>query len=90
MLSVQLSNDFKSYIRAAYYNNPKWSLVIAELDRVGRDPDPVKPRLPYDIDDGLLYSKQADGDFWLCIPDSIKEEIFEIAHGEGYLGFHRS
>ncbi|KAJ5449527.1 uncharacterized protein N7458_005976 [Penicillium daleae] len=33
---------------------------------------------------------QADGDHWLCILDSIKDEIFEIAHGEGHLGFHRA
>jgi dUTPase len=87
---IQLSDDFKTRIRAAYEHDPKWSLVLEELERIGRDPDPVKPRLPYEVDDGLLYSKQADGDFWLCVPDSIKSEIFEMAHGDGHLGFHRA
>jgi hypothetical protein len=38
----------------------------------------------------LLYSIQASGEYWLCIPDTIKNEIFELAHGEGHLGFHRA
>ncbi|KAG0159220.1 hypothetical protein PDIDSM_6741 [Penicillium digitatum] len=27
---------------------------------------------------------------WLCIPESIKDDIFEMAHGDGHLGFHRA
>jgi hypothetical protein len=33
--------------------------------------------LLYELDDGLLCSAQADGDHWLCIPDTIKDEIFD-------------
>ncbi|QQK41291.1 reverse transcriptase [Penicillium digitatum] len=87
---VQLSDDFKQRVRTAYKEDPKWSLVLNELQRVTQDPDPIKPRLPYETDDGLLYSTQADGDRWLCIPESIKDDIFEMAHGDGHLGFHRA
>ncbi|KUM66240.1 hypothetical protein ACN42_g859 [Penicillium freii] len=68
----------------------KWSFVLSELERIAQDPDPVKPRLPYEADGGLLYSIQPEGEYWLCIPNVIKEEIFEMAHGEGHLGFHRA
>jgi hypothetical protein len=27
--------------------------------------------------------------YWLCIPDTIKDEIFDIVHGDGYLDFYR-
>lgn len=36
------------------------------------------------------YFIQPEGEYWLCIPDAIKEEILEIVHGEGHLGFHRA
>ncbi|KAG0152943.1 hypothetical protein PDIDSM_1902 [Penicillium digitatum] len=85
-----LSDDFKQRVRTAYKEDPKWSLVLNELQRVTQDPDPIKPRLPYETDDGLLYSTQADGDRWLCIPEAIKDDIFEMAHGDGHLGFHRA
>ncbi|OQE11895.1 hypothetical protein PENFLA_c070G08625 [Penicillium flavigenum] len=64
--------------------------VVRKLQRIAQDPDPVKPRLPYETDDGFLYSIQASGEYWLCIPEAISDEIFEMAHGEGHLGFHRA
>ncbi|EKV05442.1 hypothetical protein PDIP_83000 [Penicillium digitatum Pd1] len=35
-------------------------------------------------------TQAADGDRWLCIPEAIKDDIFEMAHGDGHLGFHRA
>ncbi|KAJ5256314.1 hypothetical protein N7505_011465, partial [Penicillium chrysogenum] len=75
--------------RLSRLRRPQVALVIDELQRVVQDPDPVKPRLLYELDDGLLCSAQADGDHWLCIPDTIKDEIFDIVHGDGYLDFYR-
>ncbi|KAJ5533813.1 hypothetical protein N7527_000067 [Penicillium freii] len=85
-----MSDDFKGRVRMAYKNDTEWSFVLSELERIVQDPDPIKPRLPYEADDSLLYSIQPEGEYWLCIPNTIKEEIFEIAHGEGHLGFHRT
>ncbi|OQD66227.1 hypothetical protein PENPOL_c005G06715 [Penicillium polonicum] len=74
----------KSYgTRTTYKNDPEWSFVLSELERIVQDPDPIKPRLPYEADDSLLYSIQPEGEYWLCIPDAIKKEIFKIARGYG-------
>ncbi|KAJ5955462.1 hypothetical protein N7501_009741 [Penicillium viridicatum] len=78
-----MSDDFKGRVRMAYKNDPEWSFVLSELKRIVQDPDPIKPRLPYEADDSLLYSIQPEGEYWLCIPDAIKKETFEIAHGYG-------
>ncbi|KAJ5237376.1 hypothetical protein N7489_007467 [Penicillium chrysogenum] len=75
--------------RLSRLRRPQVALVIDELQRVVQDPVPVKPRLLYELDDGLLCSAQADGDHWLCIPDTTKDEIFDIVHGGGYLDFYR-
>ncbi|CAI7652899.1 unnamed protein product [Penicillium viridicatum] len=75
-----MSDDFKGCVRMAYKNDTEWSFVLSELERIVQDPDPIKPRLPYEADDSLLYSIQPEGEYWLCIPDAIKKEIFEIAH----------
>ncbi|KAJ5425318.1 hypothetical protein N7465_000388 [Penicillium sp. CMV-2018d] len=82
MSRVQLSDEFKDRVRTAFQDDPRWSSVLTELQRIAQDPNPVKPRLSYETDDGLLYSLQAEGEYWRCIPSAIKEEIPEVDHGQ--------
>ncbi|OQD69814.1 hypothetical protein PENPOL_c002G08159 [Penicillium polonicum] len=60
---VQLSDEFKERVRTAFQAGSRWSFVLTELQRITQDPDPVKPRLSYETDDGLLYSIRAEGEY---------------------------
>ncbi|KAJ5678954.1 hypothetical protein N7462_007198 [Penicillium macrosclerotiorum] len=63
--AVSMMNEFKARVRNGCETDPRWSMVIKELGRVASDLDPVKEKLPYELDDGLLYSIQQSGEYWL-------------------------
>ena len=37
-------------------------------------------RLPYEMEDGLLYQTHKDGSCSLCLPRSFTKEIFKLVH----------
>ncbi|KAJ5966220.1 hypothetical protein N7481_012934 [Penicillium waksmanii] len=88
--TVEISDDFQTRLKAAYPDDPRWSMVIAEIQRIEETPaDGTK--LPYVIRDSLLYSvQQEDNDQWLYIPDVVATKVFEMVHDEqGHQGLDR-
>ncbi|CAI7654783.1 unnamed protein product [Penicillium viridicatum] len=79
---VQLSDEFKERVRTAFQAGSRWSFVLTELSGLRRI-------LTQSNHGCRTRPTMAEGEYWRCIPDGIKEEIFEITHGAGHLGFHR-
>jgi len=53
-----------------YQKDTRWSAVLEVLHRDAESKDPRKTRLPYELIDGLPYSKDNDDKdtYKLCIP----------------------
>ncbi|KAJ9490152.1 hypothetical protein VN97_g3108 [Penicillium thymicola] len=65
--AIQLSDEFQAKIKDGYESDPRWKTVIQELDAAANEgEDPMVAKLPYTVEDGLLYSVQDDGSHWLC------------------------
>ena len=87
--SVLLSNEFRDQVIAGYANDKRWAPLIHQLTSLSDD-EP-RQKIPYSIDDGLLYSTQEDGTKWLCLPRATMKEVFRLIHDEaGHQGFERS
>lgn len=39
-------------------------------------------KLPYTVEDGLLYSVQEDGSYWLYVLKSLRKDIFQLIHDD--------
>lgn len=62
---MQLSDEFRSRIKDGYETDPRWKTVIQELEAARAEPDPLIAKLPYVVEDDMLYSVQEDGSHWL-------------------------
>ncbi|KAJ5398776.1 hypothetical protein N7465_009265 [Penicillium sp. CMV-2018d] len=62
---MQLSDEFRNRIKDGYETDPRWKTVIQELEAARAEPDPLIAKLPYVVEDDMLYSVQEDGSHWL-------------------------
>jgi hypothetical protein len=89
---VEMTPEFRKKMTDGYQKDTRWSAVLEVLHRDAESKDPRKTRLPYELIDGLLYSKDNDDKdtYKLCIPWSLVGEIFELVHDKsGHQGYDR-
>jgi Integrase zinc binding domain len=73
-----------------YTQDTRLSKVIDVL-KEEQQQDMMKTKLPYTLENDLLYSTGNTHEKKLCIPRPLVQEIFEIAHDDaGHQGFARS
>ena len=92
MTLVEMSDDFKKRLVEAYSNDPQWIKVLDLLrpDKDGNQPEPSRG-LRFRKHNDLIYSITLDDDGRqrLCIPESMQQEVFKIAHDANFhAGFH--
>ncbi|KAJ5752832.1 hypothetical protein N7520_008426 [Penicillium odoratum] len=90
----EVSDEFKRRIRLAYDGDVRWSSLIDVLHEdkalwLSTDKrDPTVSKLPYSIEDGLLFFTRASGERSLCLPRSMTGEIFQLVHdNQAHQGF---
>ncbi|KAJ5986471.1 hypothetical protein N7451_010836 [Penicillium sp. IBT 35674x] len=90
----EVSDDFKRRIRSAYDDDFRWSSLIDVLHEdealwlSSKKRDPIVSKLPYSIEDGLLFFTRASGNKSLCLPRSMTSEIFQLVHdNQAHQGF---
>ena len=90
VILVEMSAEFKKKLQDGYSKDTRWSQVLEMLRKEESSGDPEKPRLPYEVHDGLLYSKNENGTSRLCIPQSVVLEVFQLVRDRaGHQGFDR-
>ena len=99
---VEMSDDFKKRLIDAYGKDDQWKRI---LETIKRKEDAIKERqgnqelvnqeLPagfrFRKHNDLIYSTTLDdvGRLRLCIPESMQQEVFEMAHDKNFhAGFH--
>ena len=89
---VEMSDDFKKRLLEAYTKDPQWTKI---LDLLKPDKDGNLLELPEGLrfrkHENLIYATTLDhaGKQRLCIPESMHQEVFQIAHDRNFhAGFH--
>ena len=78
---VELSNNFKEKLKTGYKNNPGWKCVKNIVSR-NHDLETNAAKLPYQIEDDLIYYKNSDLGDYPCIPGDKKllKQVFSQVH----------
>ena len=74
--TVELSEAFKCRICQGYLSDRRAQIIIEVFDLSEHD----STSLPYKKEDGLLWIKKDNGEYWLYIPRLLAKEVFQIVH----------
>ena len=83
---MEISTEFSTRIKRGYLRDKAWKRIYEALQK-----DNAKG-LPFVMKEELLYEEDPDsGRSRLCIPKSVEQEVFRLAHDEQFhRGFHRT
>lgn len=83
---VEMSPEFRIKITQGYRTDPRWSKIMAEVQRnSGLSPNAAK--LLYEIRKGLLWRVSDDSQPRLCVPDSCVMDVFQLMHDGSHHGY---
>ena len=93
---VEMSDDFKQRLKAAYAEDEQWKKVLdvikprqSAAEPATTEPatseavinDEESPRgIRFKLRDGLIYYASGEGKERLCVPAAMEQEVFRIAH----------
>ena len=81
---IYLFPKFKTRLKQKYEDEPQWKRVIRTI----RKKDELEKNtvtLPFQLIDGILYFKNDDRNFRLCVPSNKETKVFRLTHDEmGY------
>jgi hypothetical protein len=90
-LLVEMDSGFKKALMDGYESDPHWKDILMAVQKNLAKDEADRTELPYEIDDGLLYSVNHLDERRLVIPDSQVAEIFKHAHDNAnHAGFRRA
>lgn len=97
---VEMSEDYRSKLMAAYEKDKKWSKILesleAEKERLSKEKEKVElvklSNIQFVLRDGLIYYQDDHNDRErLCIPKTLEQKVFEMAHDKhSHGGFQRT
>jgi hypothetical protein len=87
---VEMSPEFQVKLQEGYKVDRKLARILKMLEQEDQKDDPKKTKLPYYLENNLLYTTSKDV-LRLCIPSTLIKEVFEMAHdNSGHQGFART
>ena len=87
---ITISEGFRKRLLDGYQQEPRWIKVMATV-KANNDLGDNAAKLPYQIEDDLLYFNDPDKGLRLCLPASMEAEVFKLAHDEmGHPGYART
>ena len=92
---VSMSDDFKSRLVEAYHKDDQWVKIrdiLKAEDSDSTSTEAFRTRLRFKLKDDLIYyTNHDDGRERLCIPNSLEQEVFRLAHdSQQHGGYHRT
>jgi len=78
---VKVSPELQQRLKNNYAKEPRWGQILKMLNNnntLGLN----AAKLPYELKNGLVYYKDIEKGPHLCIPHSLHDEVFKLAHDE--------
>ena len=86
LVTLELSLEFKQWVLHGYQTDTKASMIIHTLQEASEETQDT--RMPYYMEDGLLYQQPVTGEAQLFIPQDLISDLFKLIHDNaGHQGF---
>ena len=84
---MKLSDDFKTQLKEAYKSDEQWTRIIQMFNTLSQTDQNQEyssevPRIDFQMENELIYYEGPSGKQRLCIPRTIEQEIFKLAHDQ--------
>ncbi len=87
---VEMSSAFRDEILHGYSTEPRWKRIVESIER-NKELDDNAANLPYARVRDLIYYKDIEKGYRLCIPSYLYGKVFAIAHDSmGHPGYSRT